>query len=115
MSNKFKTKGFTLVEVMAALFVIMVGMASFATLINSTVSYMKSSSYNLVAAYLGKEGIEIVKNIRDSNFLKVHYGEPPGATWLDGLSGCETGCQGDYSSASLSPYLGTPLYLKSGC
>ena len=116
MSNKLKicnSKGFTFIETLAALFIIMVGISSFATLINQTVSYAKSSSYNLVAVYLGKEGIENVKNIRDSNFLKAHYGTPPGATWTDGLTGCASGCQTDYTSAALAGYTGAKLKLPA--
>lgn len=112
-SNKFDSKGFTFIETLAALFIIMVGISSFATLINQTLSYAKTSSYNLMAAYLGKEGIEIVKNIRDSNFLKVHYALPPTALWTDGLTGCAppTGCQGDYTSSALTGYTGAKLKL----
>lgn len=111
----FNSKGFTFVETLAALFIIMVGISSLATLINQTLSYAKASSYNLVAAYLGKEGIEVVKNIRDSNFLKVHYETPPGAVWTDGLTGCAapSGCQADYTSTVLTGYTGAKLKLPA--
>ncbi|HOX29852.1 MAG TPA: hypothetical protein P5080_02680 [Candidatus Paceibacterota bacterium] len=106
------SRGFTFIETLAALFVIMIGISSFVTLINQTVSYTKSSSYNLIAAYLGKEGVEIVKNIRDSNFLKDYYDLPPSATWYDNLTSCGgLGCQGDYNSQILAPYNGDTLKL----
>lgn len=107
------SRGFTFIETLAALFVIMIGISSFVTLINQTVSYTKSSSYNLIAAYLGKEGVEIVKNIRDSNFLKDYYDLPPSATWYDNLTSCGgLGCQGDYNSQTLGPYNGETLKLS---
>ncbi len=114
ISSRMDSRGFTFVETLAALFVIMVGISSFVTLINQTVSYTKTSSYNLIAAYLGKEGIEIVKNIRDSNFLKAYYDIPAGSTWLDGLTSCQSGsggCQIDYDSWTLTPYTGAMLKL----
>jgi hypothetical protein len=110
--SNLDSRGFTFIETLAALFVIMVGISSFVTLINQTVSYTKSSSYNLIAAYLGKEGVEIVKNIRDSNFLKDYYDLPPTATWYDDLTSCGgSGCQGDYESSMLVPYDGETLKL----
>ena len=113
MSSKRNSKGFTLIETLAALFIIMVGISSFAVLINQTVSYSKTSSYNLMAAYLGKEGIEIARNIRDSNFLKIN--NSIAVEWDSGLFtgvDCHTsGCEGDYTAQSLTPWT-TGQYLK---
>ena len=59
--------------------------------------------------------MEIVRNIRDTNWLKINAGT--GATWLDGLASigspsidCSTtnGCQADYTSASMSVFV-SPL------
>ncbi len=111
LDRRFDSSGFTFLETLAALFVVMVGIASFYALINQTISYTKSSSYTLMAAYLGKEGIEIVKNIRDTNFLIINYATEEGPAWTDGLLGCEGGCQADYTSTSLQSY--TDSYLKT--
>lgn len=101
------SRGFTFIETLVALFIIMMGISSLMTLINQTLSNSKSSSFSLTAAYLGKEGIEIVKNIRDSNFLAIHY--TGAGNWNDGLTGCEFGCQADYTSTVLAPYDGSYL------
>jgi prepilin-type N-terminal cleavage/methylation domain-containing protein len=100
-------KGFTLIEVLTAIFIITVGAGGAITLIHQTVGFTQETSSKLVASYLAQEGVEIVKNIRDSNFLKVHktgIGE-----WSDGLTGCSSGCQGDYTSNNLSSYSGQKL------
>jgi hypothetical protein len=81
-----------------AIFVMIVGILGLFELINQTYSYTSVNSTNLMAAYLGKEGIEIVKNIRDSNFLKIQDGQA--ANWDDGLANCLHGCEVDYTTTS---------------
>lgn len=107
----FNSRGFTFIETLAALFVIMIGISSFVSLINQSISYTKSSSYNLIAAYLSKEGIELVKNYRDSNFLKAAADPTGTALWTDGLLSCGSGCQADYDDTSFQPFNGAILKL----
>lgn len=111
-SDKFNSQGFTFIETLASLFVIMIGISSFYILINQTVSYTKSCTYDLIAAYLGKEGIELAKNLRDSNFLAVHYNGT--GSWTDGMMSCPTGspCQTDYSISTFIPYNNSALKLQ---
>lgn len=116
-----RCSGFTLVEVMTALTIIMVGIVGVYGLINQTLSASKTASMQLTAAYLGKEGIEIVRNIRDSNYLKSLNGEPgynQEHSWMSGLASsgspenvnCSTGCGADYSMQTLNlGYANTPL------
>ena len=56
MSNK----GFTIIEVVVAAFILIVGISGMLGLINQTFSYASNNSLNMEATYLGKEGIEIV-------------------------------------------------------
>jgi len=91
--------GFTLVEVMVALSIIMVGMLGAFGLVNQTISVAKTASMQLTAAYLAKEGIELVKSIRDNNYLNIHYNDT--GTWSDGLQFCEFGCGVDYTMLAL--------------
>jgi type II secretory pathway pseudopilin PulG len=99
--NLNSKNGFTLIEVITALFIVMMGIASAYGLITQTLAAAKTASMQLTAAYLGKEGVEIVKNIRDSNYLKI-YNTPGGGSWDDGLTGCLAGCKADYTFSSLS-------------
>ncbi len=96
-------QAFTLLEVLVALFVITVGVGGVFSLVTQTLSFAANAQSQLTATYLAQEGIEIVRNIRDSNFLRIHKGVTS-AHWDDGLTGCEsssTGCEADYTSTSL--------------
>ena len=69
---KFCTKqksGFTLLEVMMAVFIIGVGLVGIASLIaqNARVQYFNKNS--IIASQLAQEGLELVRNIRDTNWL----------------------------------------------
>ena len=109
MLNNVKIKngaGFTLIEVIVAIFIITVGVGGTVTLINQTISFTQITSSKLVATYLVQEGIEIVKNIRDSNFLEIH--KTGTGNWTDDLDGCSPSdnkfCEGDYAGSSLTSY-----------
>jgi len=109
-------KGFTLVEVIVALTIIMVGIVGAYGLVNQSLAMANNASARLTAAYLGKEGIEIVRNIRDGNYLKI-YGDDGSHSygWDDGLLGCTGGCGADYTMHALGPALaGQPLKFDDG-
>jgi len=92
-------KAFTMIEMIAAIFVVNLGiMAVFSLLIQST-TFINNTASNLTATYLAQEGIEIVRNIRDSNFLKMNQGEE--ASWNDNLSVGADYYNFDYRSQSI--------------
>ncbi len=83
-------KGFTLIEVLMAIFLITVGIGGSFALINRIMDFSSVSSDRLQAAYLAQEGIENVRNTRDSNWLA-------GNEWnLNLPSGTETGLLGKF-------------------
>ena len=88
------TKGFTLMEAMVAIFVIITGIVGVMTLITHTITSAQISKDRLTAAYLAQEGIEIVRNIRDTNWLE-QYTESTNP-WNEGLTGCSGDCEADY-------------------
>ena len=98
--------GFTLVEVLVALFILITGVVAGLSTINSGLASTQVAKSKLIAANLNQEGIEIVRNIRDSNWLEQRIS--PGLLWDDGLS------FGDwevvYQSQNLESYQGR--YLK---
>ena len=98
-----KSKAFTLIEVIVATFIITVGIGGVFVLIQKTISDTSILVGRLTAAYLAQEGIEIVKNIRDTNFLKFYKGDINEDQWTQGLTGCEDGCGTDYTNSVLSP------------
>ena len=84
-------KGFTLIETIIAVTILTVGTLGAARLIGYFVEYSSISNSRFTASYLTQEGIEIVKNIRDGNWLR-------GITWNTGL---DAGVyEGDYKSAN---------------
>ncbi len=114
--SKNKNKGFTLIEVIVAIFVITVGVLAAYNIIQQIMIYNHQAEDRLTAAYLAKEGIEIVRNIRDKNWLQ-------GDGWDDGLipstgANCNTGngcfCEADYSDLTLFSYCGgaSPNFLN---
>lgn len=61
--------GFTIVEVMMAVTVLAVGMMGAISLINYSIFAASNSINRITAANLSEEGIELVRNVRDSNWL----------------------------------------------
>lgn len=96
-------RGFTLIEVIFAIFILtMSGLAAF-SLIQSSMVPASINRSNLVAYYLAQEGAEIARNIRDNNWLE-------GAAWNEGLAVGDW--EADYNDGSLSAYTGRYLYLS---
>jgi hypothetical protein len=104
-----KSKAFTLIEVIVATFIITVGIGGVFALIQKTISDTSLLADRLTATYLAQEGIEIVKNIRDTNFLKIYEGSLTEEQWTQDLTGCEGGCEADYTDFAL---LTNDRYLK---
>ena len=76
-------QGFTIIEVLFAIFVLTVGAVGAFALTSQVISTSSAPSSQLVASYLAQEGIEVIRNIRDSNLLAIHKG---GAIlWTDQL------------------------------
>ena len=103
-TNHKKEAGFTLVETIVATGVIVVALVSSLALINSSLVSASNFSDRLIASNLEAEGIEVVRNIRDNNWLQ-------NLSWNNGLS------DGDYNvaynSLSLTTFSDTPLKLNS--
>jgi prepilin-type N-terminal cleavage/methylation domain-containing protein len=62
-------KGFSLMEVMLAVFVLSVGLVAIIGLISSSIRNSIDSRDTIIASELAQEGVELVRNIRDNNFL----------------------------------------------
>jgi len=106
-------KGFTLLEVIAAIFLMTIGVIGILSLVNQTIISSQTTSSRLVASYLAQEGIEIVKNIRDTNFLQIHR-EIEGVEWDTGLTNCAGGCEADYNDLELTPTANRYLNIDAG-
>jgi len=84
-----KKNGFTLVECLVAISILMVGILSSFILVTRALFNATVIEQRLTASFLAQEGIELVRNIRDTNFIKGLKGG--GAGWKDKLTnGCYT-------------------------
>ncbi|MCJ7786894.1 prepilin-type N-terminal cleavage/methylation domain-containing protein, partial [Patescibacteria group bacterium] len=102
--------GFTLLEVLVAIFVIMVGIAGTLGVIQQGISYTQLSSSRLTANYWAQEGIEIIRNIRDTNWLE--WRTNPDILWLDGILSDDW--EADYKTQNLTQnYAGTYLNIDN--
>lgn len=80
-------KGFTLVEILAVIFVIAVGITGVFSLIQTTISSSRLISQQLTATYLAQEGVELVRAVRDTNWLEDRFED---TAWDEDLN------QGEY-------------------
>lgn len=90
-------KGFTIVETLIALAIVSFGIVSVYGAFSAIVQVTSDISLRFTASYLAQEGVEIIKNIRDGNFINS-----PGAGWSTGLTSCSAGCQADYKTGTAS-------------
>jgi len=72
---KKKQKAFTLVEVLIAVSILTIGILSGFILITKVLYNTAVIQDRLTASFLAQEGIELVRQVRDSNFLKIMDGE----------------------------------------
>jgi prepilin-type N-terminal cleavage/methylation domain-containing protein len=99
MKIEEKTKGFTLIEMLISLLVITIGVLGVFSAVSKYSQNTQQEKENLVASYLCQEGIEIVKNIRDTNWVS-------GAAWDAGLTSCASGCETDFYQNALYSWTG---------
>ncbi len=99
MNKKTKEKGFTMIEMIATLFVMSVGIMGIFSLVSQTISHISIISSRLTAIYLSQEGMEIIRNIRDSNFLKINNGEE--VNWDNDLANGQYYYNFDYQSQAI--------------
>ena len=82
-------KGFTILEVIIAAFILVVGIGGAFTLIQQNLSVASISKNRLIAINLVNEGLESVRGIRDSNFIAI-LKSVPAINWDDnGIKDCD--------------------------
>jgi type IV pilus modification protein PilV len=100
-------RGFTLIEVLTALFIVAIGLSSVFGVINRVLNSTSNSVNRMTASYLAQEGVEIVRNIRDSNWLADRSGD----TWTNNMR-VGNSSEGDYNDSSLIDYTDRPLEIS---
>jgi len=81
--QKRNSRGLTILEVIIASSLIAVGMTAVFFATTQTIRAFALYPSELIAGYLAQEGIEIVRNIRDTNWTGT---ENPAPLWNEGLS-----------------------------
>jgi len=79
INNNLPTQGFTLIELLITITVITVGILGVFVAIQQGISTVDYSRSRLTSAFLSQEGVEIIKNIRDTNLLERSV------DWDDGI------------------------------
>ena len=99
------SKAFTLIEILIAITVITVGVVGFHTATTRVASLTFSNSDRFIASRLAQEGMELISNIRDTNWVKK-------ANWDNGLT-TDNDYRVQYNKESLLAYLDTPLKIDN--
>ncbi len=101
MEIENKNKGFTLLEMTMAVFIVIVGLVGVYGVFANLNSQASLNSSKLIAVYLAQEGMELVRNIRDENWLND-------VAWDNGLTDCQLVnnkfCEIDYDNTGLTDY-----------
>ena len=82
MELKDSRSGFSLLEVLAAIGLVSIGLVAMLSLVIKTIATEPVLKNKIIATYLAQEGVEGVRNIRDSNWLK-------NLSWNNGLTSGE--------------------------
>lgn len=72
-------RGFTILELLAAIVVVSIGVLGAYSVAQKIFANTFVSANRLTAAYLAQEGVEIVRNTRDTNWIE-------GVDWKDGMA-----------------------------
>jgi type II secretory pathway pseudopilin PulG len=106
MKIKFKNKGFSLMEIIIAIGVIITALVGSVALISYSISSTRLSRSRITAQGLAQEGLEIVRNIRDNNWLAF---KRKASDWRDGL--LEGNWRVEYDKLQLLPDASSTLML----
>jgi len=109
-------EAFTLIEIMIAITFLVMGVSTSFTLLESSVSEAKENINRDIAINLAQEGMEGVKNIRDTNFkTEIKWnGEGKNNIWEEDMSSCNIGieCCFEIKSFHEDQLVGKPFVLE---
>lgn len=93
----FNNRGFTIIETLVAVAVLMLAVTAPLTLAERALSSAEVARREVTAFYLAQEAIEYVRNVKDANAVFGYGGK---STWLSGLTTCTqaSGCGIDPTS-----------------
>ena len=119
--------GFTIIELIISISILSVAIIGIFGAFSIVTILTSNSADQLTATYLAQEGMEIVRNIRDTNWLNMDYDctiNPDCITnnnyrWVDDLTpagkninpDCSNGCEVDYTTTGFGP---VPVNITTG-
>lgn len=119
MMKPTSMRGFTLVETLVAITVVVTAMVGPLYAVQQALNASRSARDQLIASSLAQEGVEYVRGMRDSNYLYLLANVGSGRSWLYGVDGtggsvnCITAaCVVDPTQNTVSRTV-APLYLSS--
>jgi len=86
-NNKQKNTGFTLIETLVAIFVLLLSVTGPLYVARSGLRSAMLARDQITAFYLAQDAMEYVKNVRDDNLLYGISGAS-GSTWMNNLDDC---------------------------
>lgn len=86
LNLKVGDAGFTLVETLVAIAILLIAVVEPLSIVAGSIATANLAKDQVTAYYLAQEGVELVKNKRDSNVLGG------GPNWLSGLAECNNSC-----------------------
>ena len=90
--------GFTIIELIISIFILSIAIVGIFSAFSIVTILTSDTVDRLAATYLAQEGMEIVRNIRDTNWLNMDAGVS-GVAWDNGFNSCEDkGCEVDYTT-----------------
>jgi prepilin-type N-terminal cleavage/methylation domain-containing protein len=128
MDINFKEKkGFTIIELIISIFILSFALVGIFSAFSIVTILTSDAADRLTGTYLVQEGMEVIRNIRDTNWLNMdccNSGNPScpvtcPAKWDDGFSNCESGsCEVDYTTTGtvsnpINPYVGNYLNMNT--
>lgn len=111
LSNK---KGLTLLETTIALGILMIGILASLTLMLSSFKYIQSTEDEIVVVNLAREGIEIVRSIRNNGNINIFSGDYDNESYfVDSQSNSSLSTDNILNSVELADCDNCRLYLSS--
>lgn len=92
-----KQRGFTIVELIITIFILSSSVLGIFSAFLAVIILTHNISDRFMAAYLAQEGVEIIRNMRDNNWISSQ------PDWRQGFDVCQDGCEADYTTGTGVP------------